>query len=368
VWVNGLESTFVLVCQVLLIGLLLRTPDLLAPGDRRRRLACGALIALTFLARTDGALLLPAIGVWFLPRLFRDLRGTWRPLLELLGVPTVVVVAFMVTNQAVFGSAVQVSGLLKSPSLEWWRVATALAVVAVPVLVARRIDAERWPRLALTIARSAPFGLFTLMVAAYYGVLSVFPRVWYFGPILLLLVLLASVALADLMEQALAESSRRGTRTLSVVLCLTGAVLVGLGLQQALVAPGATPLLANRAAGRYIAAELPDDAVLAGWDAGVVGYYAERPVVNLDGVVNSAGYLAAMKSGTTSAYLAGLPIGWVVNHAASTEELQAEASAYLGQRADGLVVVRTWPFEVFAAVNQVVPQAQSLQVILARLP
>ena len=38
---------------------------------------------------------------------------------------------------------------------------------------------------------------------------------------------------------------------------------------------------------------LPDDAILGSWDAGAIGYFAERPVVNLDGVVNSYDYLRA---------------------------------------------------------------------------
>jgi hypothetical protein len=84
-------------------------------------------------------------------------------------------------------------------------------------------------------------------------------------------------------------------------------------------------------------------------------------------VVNSTGYLAAMRAGTTATYLADVPIGWVANHAGDADTLQAEAVAYLGPRAEGLQVVQTWPFEVFAGVNQVLPEAQSLQVILARL-
>ena len=51
--------------------------------------------------------------------------------------------------------------------------------------------------------------------------------------------------------------------------------------------------MANRDAGEWIDANLPADAVLASWDAGVVGYYARRPVINLDGVANSVEYYDA---------------------------------------------------------------------------
>ena len=43
------------------------------------------------------------------------------------------------------------------------------------------------------------------------------------------------------------------------------------------------------------------DAVLASWDAGVVGYYANRPVINLDGVANSYAYYQAGRNGTSRA-------------------------------------------------------------------
>ena len=36
---------------------------------------------------------------------------------------------------------------------------------------------------------------------------------------------------------------------------------------------------------------LPRDAVIGSWDAGAIGYFAKRPVVNLDGLVNSYDYL-----------------------------------------------------------------------------
>ena len=36
---------------------------------------------------------------------------------------------------------------------------------------------------------------------------------------------------------------------------------------------------------------LPRDAVLGSWDAGAIGYFADRPVVNLDGLANSYDYL-----------------------------------------------------------------------------
>lgn len=50
-------------------------------------------------------------------------------------------------------------------------------------------------------------------------------------------------------------------------------------------------LLAAARAGTVLDRMLPEDAIVGSWDAGTVGYFAERPVVNLDGLVNSYAYL-----------------------------------------------------------------------------
>ena len=38
---------------------------------------------------------------------------------------------------------------------------------------------------------------------------------------------------------------------------------------------------------------LPEGSVVGAWDAGIIGYFSRFPVVNLDGLVNSYGYLRA---------------------------------------------------------------------------
>jgi hypothetical protein len=40
-------------------------------------------------------------------------------------------------------------------------------------------------------------------------------------------------------------------------------------------------------AARWLSENLPDDATVGSWNAGVLGYYAKRRVVNLDGLINS---------------------------------------------------------------------------------
>jgi hypothetical protein len=73
---------------------------------------------------------------------------------------------------------------------------------------------------------------------------------------------------------------------------------------------------ANRDMGSWISANLPEDAVLGSWDAGVVGYFTDQPVMNLDGVVNSFEYVEAGEDGTRDAFLRDRDLAYFVNHGA----------------------------------------------------
>jgi hypothetical protein len=67
--------------------------------------------------------------------------------------------------------------------------------------------------------------------------------------------------------------------------------------------------------GRWIGANLPPDTVLASWNAGQLGYFAEQPVINLDGLANSAEYYRNVLRGPVplEEYLAAEGVGYVVD-------------------------------------------------------
>jgi len=50
-------------------------------------------------------------------------------------------------------------------------------------------------------------------------------------------------------------------------------------------------------AATWISTNLPEDAVLAAWNAGQLGYFSGRTVINLDGLVNSVDYFRARRTG-----------------------------------------------------------------------
>jgi hypothetical protein len=60
----------------------------------------------------------------------------------------------------------------------------------------------------------------------------------------------------------------------------------------------------------------PPGTVIASWDAGVIGFFADRAVVNLDGVVNSFEWKDALGNTpeATRAFLDARNVQLVVNH------------------------------------------------------
>ena len=71
---------------------------------------------------------------------------------------------------------------------------------------------------------------------------------------------------------------------------------------------------------------LPEDSMVGLWDAGVMGYFSRFPVVNLDGLVNSYGYLRARKEGTEA--VATFHRQYGITHFANMNPLESRALKY----------------------------------------
>jgi hypothetical protein len=293
---SGLESGVVVLVGALLLS---------RPLDRR----AGVLLALAFLARTDAALLVAMAALWVWPD-----RGRLRPLL----LPSAVTAAvYLVANQLAFGIPTQVSGDVKRLPLTLGRAAAMGAVLLVAAALTRRTKriepSERFPQVTSFVARTGWYAGFCVAMVGYYLILSEQVWLWYFAPVLLYGFALLLLGGADLLDGARQESLR-SYRAVQAILLLP--LAGGLVLQ---VGPFTDPHQrsiqeANRDAGRWMSEHLPDDAVVASWDAGVLGYFTDQPVVNLDGVVNSAEYHDAMRDGTRPALLAEQGVTHLANH------------------------------------------------------
>jgi hypothetical protein len=88
-----------------------------------------------------------------------------------------------------------------------------------------------------------------------------------------------------------------GRHALTLVSTLVLAVVAALAAGTALAEYERSPLfVATHEAARHIADTSPEDAVFASWNAGLLGYFADRTLINLDGLVNTPSYARDLRS------------------------------------------------------------------------
>lgn len=337
--VNGLESGLVVPIGAALIAWSMRFRGrFVSRANRRQRYLAGALLALAFLARTDAVILIASVAVWCLldDGSRRDpvaLATRVRRTIEVLVIPAMVVVAYLVSNQVWFGTALQISGTVKRIPLTPFRVVLALvwAAIGLAVLLGARRPikaSSRAKRARRFLTATAWYSTFCIGLLGYYTTLQAVPYLWYFAPLALEAVWLAMLFAADLAEGAVVEARGTatkdergpygplGTKARAPVAILAVPLLIALVWStKSYVDPDARALLVHDAkSGTWMSHHLPPDARIASWDAGAIGYFSQRQVVNLDGVVNSIEFYRATQDGTVTEFLADRNVRWVANH------------------------------------------------------
>jgi hypothetical protein len=308
-------------------------------------------------------MIIGAFGLWCLPDAVALGRRAWRPLLELFAVPAVAIVAFLVGNVIAFGSPMQVSGVVKRAEITPTVVAGMILTLVVAGIVGlagyrrrdRRASAARFGRLARVLGATGWYAAAGLVLVGYYQFLQVQLWLWYYAPVVLYLILLLVVGIADFVESALVEApaSRSASRTLGPLLALLLVPLaIGMFLQiDAIRDPNLRSIqLANRDAGVWVDQNLPTDAVLASWDAGVLGYFAQRSTINLDGVVNSFAFQDARDAGQVGPFLQDRGVGWITNHGTVVDGDDPDIVSFVersfgAEVAADTTLAESWPFE-----------------------
>ena len=300
------------------VALLLKRHAASVPGTRACA-AMGLLLGLALLARLDTALLVLLVIAEWGARL-RRAPGSGARLAALCAPPVVLAAGYAVGNAILFGRPWPVSGaakrlwslhLLAADPLRqahgWlaakaWHLtwplrhplAAAMPAVIVGGLLAWALlwigEGRRTWR-ALDPVRDVLRGLRSLVafaglqllayVAAYHGHYTYAP--WYYVAQPLLAALVAGAAAHVLVDAA-------GARTQAAALLTASALLLaGLGAAGGLRrASWDEPLYV---AARWARDHLEADARVGSWNAGAISFLSGRQVVNLDGVVNTFGYL-----------------------------------------------------------------------------
>jgi hypothetical protein len=336
--VNGLESGLVVLVDAALLTMAWTRKGRLLDGTDASRWGFGVLLALAFLARTDALVLVGCAGLWALAEAVPLGRRAVGRLVQLFVPPAIAMAAWFSWSAAVFGDPRQVSGEVKRLSLTVDRALVLLVLVALALFIGARAfrrtgwasGGGRLPAASAFLTRTGWFAASLVLVIGYYSQLSAQQWLWYYAPHILYLTFLAVLVTGDFCEGSVREAPpdrSAGLAMAPVQLILVG--VAGAAFVLSIVEftdPNQRSIqLANRAAGEWITEELPPDAVLGSWDAGVVGYFTDQPIINLDGVVNSFEWLDARRAGTTDEFLRDRDLGYTVNHAAIGEDGQDDA-------------------------------------------
>ena len=309
----GVEVPIAVFLWAVIIYLLQTARQRDVPLDLGRAFMLGLLLGLTILARTDGLMLLGAILV---TEFFRALKRPKQRTDIVISLITVSIVVFLTTlpwwwwNLQHFGTISQVSGkavFLGAHGFNWYQpdfIATK-TLAASFAYFARAITYGLLPLLVLGFTfwkrkyadkPSPAFGFRSLWGELDFAFLAiVLLALWYAGWqwhiqnwYLLSTVLVATIIVAIIVVKLDQLQTRLDIQQVAGVVFLVSLVSM-LGI----FSRGDTgfPRQAN---GYYLARWLNQhteaDAVIGAWNSGIIGYFTDRTVVNLDGVVNNSIY------------------------------------------------------------------------------
>jgi hypothetical protein len=371
---SGLESGLVVLVGALLLT---RASDLSLTDEEpfgRRRF--GALLALAFLARTDGALLSFFAAAWLLPDVVRLGEVGLRRLAQLLAAPVITMAVYVLANQVVFGRPLQISGDIKRVDVTPVLAVLVVGVVIGALVLGRRLrrlgPSEKFPELTGFLSSTGWYASFCVGIVGYYVLLSSQQWLWYFAPLVLYAVALLAHGGADLLEGARAEGPRslRSIQAILLVPLVGGFVFLGRQF--------ADPQLrsiqeANRDAGHWISDNLPEDAVVASWDAGALGSFTDQPVVNLDGVVNSDAFADAMDEGRGGEFLRHAGVTHIANHGDDIDGDDPEARVLVDElyhdgSGTAMVLVHAGSFVYAGSTTRGGSGARDMAVFVYELP
>jgi hypothetical protein len=267
----------------------------LAAYARRQWIITAIACAVAVLMRGDGALL---VGLLAVDILWKSRAALWtgrlRELVTSTSVAALVLFTLILTVWAVWATAY--FGAPLPVTLAAKRAQGVMAIstsffTGLNSLPRYLPDWLRWPEIAL-----AAFGLWIaltrrraallplLWTAAYvvaYSVLGVTRYFWYYAPIVPGFLICLALGLDGLFERF---QGRRGARI--ALGALLAALLVGHAAQTAAAAARTDPRYRiYRAAGEWLHEHAAADARIGMLEVGIIGYYAERTVVDFAGLL-----------------------------------------------------------------------------------
>ncbi len=270
---------------------------------RRRFLFLTVTLVLNAWARLDAGIFSAILYAYCLHKL--DKKGK----AVLIAISALVAFLGLVIQLAVFyqlgGSWLPVSGLVKQT---WWRwghfehTATRLLIAALLLPLLETII-QRWIRIKQDPSlRSLWYCLLIGVIVHVFvtGGIDAYARSpWHLSPSLIFLTLTLAY-LGEGAVQVLSQVAPAAGR-ISLFILPVSFTILSVVYFHARLTTCALPShkLAYRSA-LWISEHLPGDVRLASWNAGIFGYFSDRMVINLDGVINGTDYYQQVISGPKS--------------------------------------------------------------------
>lgn len=343
--INGLETALALFLAVTALQGILECQSGRARGDRSRwnDVRLGAVLSLCYLARSDMALLL------FVPCLIllRGIREHWQGTSIIAGLPATTIMAASLSNMVLTGQALQSSAMAVPHVMHanfahgvdnlsygqigamclygfrqtWRQVWSYAGPIAPAALIGSTLaclvimigagEKGTLHRRAFCVVLLFVGGIMALH--GVHGAIRWYPRTWYFVYWLVPLYVVPGLLMTMTLER-IKEGKPRVER-----LCIVLIAVVVLTEIQHTARWSTHPLFSWQAEAMQgveaFDSHLPAGEPLGSFNAGLIGYMIDRPVVNLDGVVNEGAH-RAIRDSNLAAYLRSEGIEYVLDYPA----------------------------------------------------
>jgi hypothetical protein len=317
---SGMEAALFLLIFAALIIEALRSGALSNPEPRASDARTGALVGLLMLARLDSVFVGLTLAAWVgvqglsggegtpAERLLRTARKG----LVVFWPAVLLLVPYLAWNRLEFGHFVPISGSLKTSfpvpgfnpgHLNAEHVALlALALAGIGVETRRGASGDPLVKLLAVLSLGLVLHALHAVIFMRWGVLS-----WHFAGLIP-----AGIVGAALLTR---EIERKLSRSVVVAGMVGLTVLQILALASSISRLGYTFTIGAREAGEWVAENFPPDAVIGMKDSGIFSYFAQRRVMNLDGLANSFEFAEAVCSGRMQDFVLAHGVEFISQHA-----------------------------------------------------
>jgi len=309
---NGMETGLLLFAMVVLLWLCYEKGLHDPVSNVRQSFLFGALLGAICLCRLDAVffMLAAVCAAAIAGPVFRLSARRWASRMVALGVGFVVVVSpYLLWNIVAFGHVMPISGAVKScfPQVRHtlavyrdMRFGLVLLVILVVLTsIASLIDCHRercWRKLFRSPLPMLALGCVLHFCHAFlflpWGVYW-----WHFGPYGVVM----AMALAEVVDRLVA--GRPTVRRAAIVMLVPTVCVFAIVTQSQVIRMKYERHQVWLEGAEWARAHTASNAVFAMNDAGLFGYFSDRPVINLDGKANGYEYLKALNERDVEGYL-----------------------------------------------------------------